>query len=103
MCGKYLGSREGISEEGPFGSASLSTAASKNIASEVAVTARTRGVHAVRSNDVDITNEDINGAAIVGENSPPGVWIVGTSAPGRELTGQASILSLAGQLTLEEK
>eukprot|EP00955_Chlamydomonas_euryale_P048227 353915-Chlamydomonas_euryale.AAC.3 len=57
------------------------------------------GVYAVSSDDVDITEEDCDGAAIVGEKSPPEFPIVGTSAPGRELTGQASILSFARQLT----
>jgi len=52
---------------------------------------------------VDITDEDSNGAAIVGEKSPPGVWIVGTSAQGRELTGQASMVSFARQLTRQQK
>eukprot|EP00955_Chlamydomonas_euryale_P099479 365220-Chlamydomonas_euryale.AAC.2 len=65
-------SREGMSEEGSLGSAPLSTEASKSIASEVAATARTRGVHAVSSEDVDIIDEDSNGAAIVDEKSPPG-------------------------------
>eukprot|EP00955_Chlamydomonas_euryale_P013743 148213-Chlamydomonas_euryale.AAC.2 len=65
-------SRGGISEEGSFGSAPLSTVASNNLASEGAATARTRGTHAVSSDDVDITDEDSHGAAIVGEKSPPG-------------------------------
>eukprot|EP00955_Chlamydomonas_euryale_P088611 364397-Chlamydomonas_euryale.AAC.18 len=34
---------------------------------------------------------------------PPGSWIIGTSSPGRELAGQASILSFARQLERQVK
>eukprot|EP00955_Chlamydomonas_euryale_P101586 365356-Chlamydomonas_euryale.AAC.3 len=60
------------------------------------------GVHAVSSDEVDITKEDSNGA-IVGEKSLPEFWMVGTSAPGCEVTCQASILSFSRQLTRQEK
>eukprot|EP00955_Chlamydomonas_euryale_P055266 356080-Chlamydomonas_euryale.AAC.4 len=52
---------------------------------------------------MDIIEEDSNGAASVDEKSPPRFCFVGTSAPGRELTGQASILSFTRQLTRQEK
>eukprot|EP00955_Chlamydomonas_euryale_P075755 362430-Chlamydomonas_euryale.AAC.14 len=50
-----------------------------------------------------ITEEDSYGAASVDKKSPPGFGILGTSALGRERTGQASILSFTRQLTRQEK
>eukprot|EP00955_Chlamydomonas_euryale_P085882 364173-Chlamydomonas_euryale.AAC.4 len=41
------------------------------------------GVHAFSSDDVDITEEDSHGAAIVGKKSAFGFWIVGVSARDR--------------------
>eukprot|EP00955_Chlamydomonas_euryale_P104981 365605-Chlamydomonas_euryale.AAC.13 len=68
-------SREGISEEGRLALHLCPPNDSEDA-----------GAHAVSSDSVDITDEDSNGAAIVGEKSPPGVWLVGRSAHGRELT-----------------
>eukprot|EP00955_Chlamydomonas_euryale_P055252 356073-Chlamydomonas_euryale.AAC.1 len=63
-------SREGIREEGSFGSAPLPAEASMNIARRQGQPGR--GGHAVSSDDMDITKKGSNGAASVGKKSPPG-------------------------------